>query len=134
MQLTRSIEINLSNLWEPEMFGVFVMRNSKVSFFFNNGKYLYVMEDNVPQVLLSYPKGRALPLPADWIIKDTPGSPYLLLNETLGINLRNNGQVSPLPDELLTEYKRCLIPPMHYLLSIVINPLIWSHIILLKMA
>ena len=117
MKLISSREIMLDMpLWEPELFGIFKKYNDDVCFYFLNRQTLYVFSESqlMPDVLLHCPDNHFFALPYKWQWIDLHASSFLLLSESLGIDIIAQRLVSPLPADLLVEYKTRVFREKHF--------------------
>lgn len=113
MQLIQSRKIIMDNLWEPELYGIFARRNDTVVFYFSNYHRLYALEDQGIPRILHCARGHSFPLPYHWRWIETPASSFLLLSESMGLNLADESWLSPIPLELSMEYIKRIFPEKH---------------------
>lgn len=116
MQLLHSTPIKLNNMWEPDMFGLFSRSDNGVIFLCKCGSTLYAFVEgqSQPDFLLSFSGSMRLPLPRNWVQAESSGSSFLLLSNTMGVNLASKQLFFPLSDDLHSEYIKKYIPSKHF--------------------
>lgn len=112
---SREIKLN-SQMWEPELFGIFAKYKSGVTFYFSNHFILYGFEENQtgPSILAINPSGKSFSLPYNWCLVTKDDMPVLLTGPLFAINLVNKAPVSPIPQDWLEEYKNKIFPEKYF--------------------
>lgn len=109
-------QVEISDLWTPDCFGLFSKEKKKVTFFFKNrNNLLSISEENTkPQLLYSCSCNETLPLPLKWAVVETPNSAFVLVSDDRGYNLKSNEFSYDVPTQLRMAYNQHLRPAKYY--------------------
>ena len=99
-------EIPVNNPWAPELSGLFCRQESQSIFFFVNENHVHMLRENdkYSQPIFKMKQGE-ITLPASWYIWQHADNCYLLLSETIGLDLRKFAQCHQLPTEAAEYYR-----------------------------
>jgi hypothetical protein len=113
MKIINHYEIRLDEwMWAPELYGVFAKYRNKDTFFFECRRVLYafVQGQPAPEIVRTHP---SLPLPSSWRLVEVSDVPYLVFDDTMGLNLSSEQWLEPLPDALHAAYQKHVMPEKH---------------------
>ena len=106
MEYIKGITINCPGIWEPELFGYFLLSNDSVSFYYANCNKLFRLSDNglKPHLLYTFAPPDNLPLPYHWEIVEDDYT-YILFNSSIGIETSKDLLLKAIPNLLLDKYQ-----------------------------
>ncbi len=100
-------ELPVKKPWAPELSGLFYQQGSQTIFFFAHENQVHMLResDRYSQPIFKMAQGQ-MTLPASWYIFQNNGHSYLLLRESIGIDLSRFSCCPNLPTEAVAYYRK----------------------------